>query len=165
VPNMQKIECEELEYNELLVVDADSNKHTCDVLGVTGSGEMMFIKEREARSGNAYCLRREFFRIDDAEYLKLLGTAAQNMRMQKAVSKGLITIEACYKGSWFAAGSDINYLIAHKEFSPVTDDAGLVAVNECDAVRITHMDKSGENVYMQKVFSSSVFFEWLDMLK
>ena len=93
---MVRIEKEDVSYKELMVIDADGDKHTCDCLGISDGGELLFIKENEAHVGNDYYLEREFFVIDTEEYLKCLGTAAKNLRLQKSISKGATELEVSY---------------------------------------------------------------------
>lgn len=180
--SMYKIENEEILYNELLVIDSDADKHTCDVIGIGNDGKLLFIKEHEEHSGNCYYLQREFFQIDKEEYLKCLGIAVPNVRLQRSISKGTTDFDVSYKGRFFRAGSAIRYIVHHKECSIFTSDVSLareldfiridkfeyektISIKECDAVRITHLDAESEEVFIQQEFSTSVFLEWLDTLQ
>ena len=182
MPDMIKIENDYITYNELLVIDSDAVNHTCDVIGIGDDGKLLFVKEREAHSGNAYYLQREFFQIDKDEYLNCLGTAANNLRLQKSISKGATDIEVLYKGRYFSAGSSVRYLIHHKECSVFTGDSALaeelgferidkfeyektLRINECDAVRITHKDAESEAVLVRREFGTTEFEYWLEMLQ
>jgi len=179
---MIKIDDEEIEYNELLVIDSDGDKHSCDVIGVKNDGRIMFIKEQEVRSGNAYCLDRVFYEIDKDEYLNYLGIAAKNTRLQRAISKGTITLDVSYMGNCFGVSSDIQCIIQNKEFSIFTADASIaekynfnrcdkfeyektIRINECDLVVIAHKDAKSGVVYIQQEFSPATFERWLDMLQ
>lgn len=178
---MVRIENRDVSYNELLVIDSDADKHTCDCLGISDNNELLFIKEKEAHIGNAYYMERKFFLIDKDEYLKYLGVAANNIRLQKSISKGAIDIELCYNGRYFSIGSSIKYIINHKESSIFTDDSDIaeeynfnridkfeyektVSIKECDSIRITHKDAENDVVFVQQEFNPSRFDEWLDTL-
>ena len=182
VTNMVRIEKEDISYKELMVIDADGDKHTCDCLGISDDGELLFIKENEAHVGNAYYLEREFFVIDTEEYLKCLGIAAKNLRLQKSISKGVTELAVSYQGMYFGAGSSVQYIIHNKECSIFTMDLSIaerldfnridkfeyekaIRINECDVIRITHKDVESEDVYVQKEFNPSEFEKWLDMLR
>lgn len=143
---MKKIKDDDILYNELMVIDSDANEHTCDVIGISKDGKLLFIKEREFRSCNAYCLRKEFYLIDKDEYLKHIGIAAKTNYLQRCISNGTIDFEACYNGSYFRIGSSICDIKNHKE---------------CDAVRITHKDKESGAIYLQQEFSPSEIEELL----
>lgn len=176
---MVKIEDTDVSYRELLVIDADSNRHTCDCLGIRDDGVLLLIREKEVRSGNAYCLDRVFFRIDKEEYLQCLGIAAKNLRLQRAISKRAAVLEVSYRGRYFSPGTSVKYMAHHKECSVFTGDAALaeefqfgridkfeyektIRIRDCDAVRITHKDAESEAVFLQMVFSPFCFEEWLD---
>lgn len=179
---MVRIEKEDVSYKELLVIDADGDKHTCDCLGISDDGELLFIKENEAHVGNAYYLEREIFVINTEEYLKCLGIAAKNLRLQRSISKETTALEVSYKDRYFSVGSSIKYIIHNKEFSIFTGESSIaeeldfsrvdkfeyektICINECDAVRITHKDAEREVIFLQKEFNPSVIEEWLDMLQ
>lgn len=179
---MLRIENEDVSYNQLLVIDSDADKHTCDCLAISEDGELLFIREEETRSGNAYSIDRKIFLIDIDEYLKCLGIAAKNIRLQRSISKGTTALEVSYKGRYFSAGSSLTYIINHKECSIFTGDANIakeldlnridkfeyektIRIKECDTVRITHKDTENEVIFLQQEFNPSKIEEWLDMLQ
>lgn len=179
---MVGIEKEDILYKELMVIDSDGDKHSCDCLGISDDGKLLFIKENEAHVGNTYYLDREFFAIDTEEYLKCLGIAAKNLRLQKSISKGATELEISYRGMYFGAGSSLQYIIHNKECSIFTMDLDIaeglnfnridkfeyektIRINESDAVRITHKDVESEIVYVQKEFNPFEFEKWLDLLQ
>lgn len=178
---MVRIENGNVSYNQLLVIDSDADKHTCDCLGIRTDGELLFIKEKESNVGSAYYIERDFFLIDKEEYLSCLGIAAKNIRLKRSISKGTTDLEVSYKGLYFNAGSSIEYIICYKECSIFTSDAGFaeehdfnrydkfeyektIRINECESVRITHKDAESGAVFMRQEFKPSRFEEWLDAL-
>lgn len=175
---MIKIKNENVAYNKLLAIDSDADKHTCDYLGITDRGELLFIREKES---NGCYIEYDFFQIDKDEYLKLLGIAAKNIYLERSISKRNTIFEVTYNGMRFAVGSSVKYLIHHKECSVFTDNTDVaekydfdridkfeyektLRINECDTVRIIHKDAESGLIFVQYDFSPAEFEEWLDTL-
>lgn len=182
---MRKIENTEIPYKEIMVIDSDSDKHSCDVLGIRDDGTLLFITEQEAHVGNAYFMEKEFFQIDTDEYLNYLGVAAKNVRLQRSISQRVTTIEVCYKGRYFILGSPILYIIQHHDLSiflSTFDDSAFaeehgfrrvdkfeyektVHIQDCESIRITHTDVASDTMLMQHELSAQRFEAWLNTLR
>lgn len=66
------------DYRELFTVSIDRNKCTDDVVGITNDGKLLLIKEKMANQSSFYYMEREFFSINNKEYIKYLDLAKLN---------------------------------------------------------------------------------------
>lgn len=81
------------DYRELFCVSADSMNCTCEVIGLSREGEILFIKETLSNSGNAYYISREFFLPDREEFRHYLEDAGRDGELEKALKNGYTTME------------------------------------------------------------------------
>lgn len=178
---MIKNENEYISYKELLIVDSNAEKRTCDVIGISNNGDFILIKEEEVNVGNSYFLEKHFFILDKDEYNKYLGIAVKNARLQQSISKGTTILEVCYKGKYFKAGSSIKYIVTHRECSIFTDDREYAEENDfnridkfeyektihieaMDSIRITQKDANSGESLVQQEMKPAEFTKWIDTL-
>lgn len=87
----------EKDYRELFTVSVDELMCTDDLIGITTAGDLLYVKERLAGSGNAYYMEREFFSIEREEFQQYLSVAKENGEVEKAVRNGQTTKEELEK--------------------------------------------------------------------
>lgn len=81
----------EKDYREMFTVSVDELMCTDDLIGITTAGELLYVKERLAGSGNAYYMEREFFSIEKEEFQQYLSIAKENGEIEKALRNGQTT--------------------------------------------------------------------------
>lgn len=64
---MQRIECSDLEYKKIFVICDDADSRTSEFLGRRDNGDYVLVKEEECHMGNACCVAREFYLLNQSE--------------------------------------------------------------------------------------------------
>ncbi|MBP0968446.1 MAG: hypothetical protein J5722_12485 [Oscillospiraceae bacterium] len=90
---MTELRDDNIRYKELFPVKNCPEQHMRIFIGLAENGDLLYITESEEGMFTDIYLKRRFCRIDKQEYAEYLEQARRRGKLEKAIRRGLITLE------------------------------------------------------------------------